>query len=101
MANFKLSLEEQETTISYNAAEDTCYISTANTFDKDYYDKLCQERPEWIKCVKREQYYNFYECSKKTARLHPPKRMSEEQKKAISERMAKAYASKTAGNVGK
>lgn len=100
MSNYKLTLEEQETIISYNAAEDTCNICTANTFDKDYYDKLCEERPEWIKCVKREQYYNYYECSKKTARIKPPQRISEETKKARAEALAR-HRSQTLGNVGK
>jgi len=92
---------EMETTIGYNAEYDICSIVTANPFDKDYYDKLCIERPEWIKCVREEQYYKWYECSKKTARLHPPKRMSEEQKKSMTEALAKSRASKTLGNVGK
>ena len=101
MAQYRLTLEEQETIITYNAAEDVCSICTANTFDKDYYDKLCEERPEWIKCVREEQYYKWYECSKKTARIKPPKRASENQKKGQAEALAKYRASKTLGNDGK
>ena len=92
---------EQETTIRYNAEEDTCEIETANPFDIAYYDRLCVERPEWIKCTEEEQYFKFYECSKKSARLKAPKRVSEEQKRAMSERVTKTHAAKTLGNVGK
>lgn len=99
----KLSLLEQETIINYNGEEKTVYISTAFTPDIEYYDKLCETNPEFIKKVKDGDPYKEYEIEKRysVVRLRPPRQMSDEQKKANAERLKNSRANKTPGNVGK
>lgn len=84
----KLSREEQETTITYCAADDVVSISTAYPPDIAYYDKLCRTRPEFIKCTHRRDPYVFYEATKRLSalRLKAPPKLSDEERKAKSER---------------
>ena len=104
MANFKLTLEEQETIINYNAGEKKVYISTAFQPDIDYYDGLCKSNPDWIKKTHSRDPYQEYEINDKrysAVRLRPPRKLSEEESAKIAERLQKGRASKTSGNVGK
>ena len=104
MANYKLTLEEQETIISYNGAEQTVYVCTGYLPDIEYYDKLCVSNPEWITKVKENEYYKHYEISEKrysNVRLKPPRQMSDEEREKKREHLAQIRASKTSGNVGK
>lgn len=85
-----LTMAEQETTINYNRADDTMSIYSSNPNDIAYYDKMCAERPDWIKVVKTHgDYAKTYECAtKKPGRLHPPRLVSDEERKKMSERMS-------------
>ena len=83
----KLSLAEQETIIRYAADEKIVHIDTANPNDIAYYDKLCKERPDYIKCVERRDPYVTYEAVRNSgSRLHAPRVLSEETKQKLSER---------------
>lgn len=99
----RLSLLEQETIINYNGEEKTVVISTAFQPDIDYYDNLCETRPDFIKKTKDGDPYKEYQIEKRysVVRLRPPRQVSEEQKKAGAERLQNYRASKTSGNVGK
>lgn len=99
----KLSLLEQETIINYNGEEKTVVISTAFQPDIDYYDNLCETRPDFIKKTKDGDPYKEYQIEKRysVVRLKPTRQMSEEEKAKRAEQLAQIRASKTLGNVGK
>lgn len=104
MAQYRLTLEEQETIITYNGAEQKVYVSTGYLPDIEYYDRLCESNPEWITKVKENEYYKDYEISEKrysNVRLKPPRQMSDEEREKKREHLAQIRASKTSGNVGK
>ena len=93
----KLSREEQETTITYCAADDVVSISTAYPPDIAYYDKLCKTRPEFIKCTHRRDPYVFYEATKRLSALRlkaPPKR-SEKQMEQMAQARRRSQTPKT------
>ena len=100
----KLTMEEQETIINYNAAEKKVYISTAFQPDIDYYDALCESNPDWIKKTHSRDPYQEYVINDKrysTVRLKPPRKLSEEESAMLAERLQRGRASQTSGNVGK
>lgn len=83
----KLSLAEQETHIRYAADEKIVHIDTAIPSDIAYYDKLCKERPDYIKCIHRRDPYVFYEATRNSGtRLHAPRILSEETMQKYKER---------------
>ena len=94
----KLSLAEQETIVTYAGDEKTCHISTAYAPDIEYYDKLCETRPEFIKCVKRTDTYMYYEAQKRpnSVRVRAPQKVSEEKRER-----ARALAASRRANTGK
>ena len=57
----KLSMEEQETIISCNAAEKKIYISTAYPPHIRHYDKLAETRPDYCICTRKGDPYSDYE----------------------------------------
>ena len=87
-----LTMAEQETIISYNRADDKCTVYTASPTDIAYYDKLCDERPDWIRCIRQYgDYAKMYVCqTKKPAKLHPPRVISDEERKARSDALKKS-----------
>ena len=72
---------ERETIVLFNDAEDTATVYTCN--------KALQRRMTRLKCkVKQTEGEGItYEIPKKWVKISPPRKMSEEQKKASSDRM--------------
>lgn len=60
MSNYKLTLEEQETIITCNAAERKTYVSTAYPPHIRHYDKLAKLRPDYCECVRKGDPYSDY-----------------------------------------
>lgn len=99
----KLSLAEQETTITYAADEKIVHIDTSYPPDMAYYDKLCKARPDFIRLVDENDTCKFYEATKSPniVRLKAPPKISEEERKAKSERakgLAALRMAKSASN---
>lgn len=90
-----ISRLEQETIINYNEEEKTATVYTFNRGLKAKLAKLAAERPE--DCVLSEDYANgsqTYTVPKRWIKVSPPRKVSEEQKKAAAERMAAWRASR-------
>lgn len=56
----KLSLEEQETIITCNAAERKTYVSTAYPPHIRHFDKLAKNRPDYCVCTRKGDPYSDY-----------------------------------------
>lgn len=100
---FKLSLVEQETIITYNAAEEHAEIYTCYPPSIRKLDKYCKENPEeWkvknVSTVEGEVVGKTYTAPKKliSFRCKEPKKpeLTEEEKNEIGERLKKSRASK-------
>lgn len=80
---------EQETIIVYNAAEPNVEVYTADPVMMRRMDKLCEKRPEVFRIIKSDLISKTYMCPKKCIRVKAPRQMTEEQKQAAGERLAR------------
>ncbi|MFC1955550.1 hypothetical protein ACFLWZ_03315 [Chloroflexota bacterium] len=79
----RLSSYEQETIINFNQGEDTAYIYTCSKSWMNHMEKVLGLKP-----TEKHSYAREYECPKAWIRKpHKPRRLSEEQKKSLSERL--------------
>ena len=92
---------EQETMISFNAGEDEALLYTADPVMRRKMDKLVEENPQQFKIVdehrfKGEVYARRYTLPKKFVSIRTkdikPREMSDEQRRACSERMKQLRA---------
>lgn len=77
---------EQETTITFNGAEEIAHIYSAEPRVIRRLDALCAESEEIV----LENDYNgakTYYCPKKWIKFRKPREMSREQREALAERM--------------
>lgn len=97
MAN-NIPLEEQETLIHFMRGEDFATISTTDSTMITKMSKLCESNPDmyWLKA--EDGYSKIYQCRDKSMiSLRSKKReVSEEQRKAASERLQKYRDAKNA-----
>ena len=93
-----LTLEEQEIVITMSGRTDIVKVYTSYPHWMKRLDKYCEEEPDNWKCVKvdtidGDAIGKFYEAPRDLLKLQKRKRqISEEQKKASAERLAKYRA---------
>lgn len=76
-----------ETIINFNAEEKTANCFTLDKTVKRKWEKLIEERPEEVKVIKRNEDLLEIEVPKKWVKVRPPRKMSDEQREAASERL--------------
>ena len=84
---------ECETVIQYDLEERLVTMFTRIPKDINRLDTLCKEFQEDFKCIKRSEFGNTYEFDMKYISIRTPRKMSEEQTRAMEERLSKARAS--------
>lgn len=92
---------ERETIITFNAAEDTAEVYTADPVYIRKLDKLCEQFPDTYKFMeelsaKRCKESKTYSMPKRLVKFRSPitREISEEQRLALAERLRKARKSK-------
>lgn len=92
---------ERETIINFNAAEDTAEVYTADPVYIRKLDKLCEQFPDTYKFMaelsaKRCKESKTYLMPKRLVKFWSPvtRKISEEQREALAERLRKARESK-------
>lgn len=83
----KLTREEHETIINYNAAEHTATVYTRDKTVMRRLDALVIEYPEHYRLIGETDIDKTYEMPKSFVNYRKPKRLSEEQREAARERM--------------
>ena len=89
--------QERETVINFNDEENCAYIFTAQRYIITKLDKLCISNPEAYTLLKETPDSKTYKCTNRkliSFRTPTTRTMSDEQKKAASERLAKARENK-------
>lgn len=94
----KLSRQEMETIITYNAEENTANFYTANQSDIRKIQKLI-DAGEDVKVLRQSANFLEAEVPKKWVKVKPPRKMSDEAKKAAGERM-RAWRQQKGGGSG-
>ena len=90
----KLSREEQETIITFNAKDKNATLYTRDPTVMREVDSLVIGYPDVFKCVAESDIDKTYEMPKTAVIYRKPRRLSEEQRMAARERikhMNKAY----------
>lgn len=94
---------ERETIITFNAAEDTAEVYTADPVYIRKLDKLCEQFPDTYKFMeelssKRCKESKTYSMPKRLVKFRSPitREISEEQHSALAERLRKARENKKA-----
>ena len=90
----KLSREEQETIITFNAKNKNAILYTRDPTVMREVDSLVIGYPNIFKCVSESDIDKTYEMPKTAVSYRKPRRLSEEQKNKAKERMAKINSSK-------
>ena len=83
----RLTKYEQETIINFNVAESDAVVFTRNKGTMKKLDALVNEFPEVYKCLKVTDSDKTYSMPKKYVSYRKPRRMSEEEKEQLRERM--------------
>lgn len=89
-----LSRVEQETILSFNAAEQTLNICTTDPVQMRHLDDLCTRQPNAYKFVREIQGTRYYETSKNLLSLRTPRVLTDEQRAAVAERFKQYRAAK-------
>lgn len=84
-----ISREEQETIINFSAGDKTAQVYTCDPVYIRKMDKLCERCPESYKVIKQDEYSKTYSMPKKLVSFRIPREMTEEQRVAAAERLAK------------
>ncbi len=87
--DMKLSRYERETIINFNAEESTATLYTRDPAVMRKLDQLVISFPEVYKCIGETDIDKTYEMPKSAVNYRKPRRLSEEQRKAASDRMKK------------
>lgn len=72
IAKYNLTRAEAETTIRWDAEEKIAHIYTADPISTRKLDKLCAERPDTYKLVKRDENGAWYEAPAKMIKFGKP-----------------------------
>ena len=83
-----------ETIINFNAEEKTANCFTLDKTVKRRWEKLIEERPEEVNVIQRSDDLLEIEVPKKWVKVKPPRKVSDEQKAAASERLKAAREKK-------
>lgn len=91
MKKFKLLKCERETVINFNDADKVASISTTQEWMKRRLKKLAEKHPDDVAITYEDDYVLFAEVPKRWCAnaIRPPRFVSEEQRKAASERLKK------------
>ena len=84
--SYTLSLYERETIINFNEAESTAGIYTLNVALRNKLLKLSQSEPD-LKVIRRGEDMLEVEVPKKWIKVSPPKKLSEEARRKMAERL--------------
>ena len=95
----RLTKYEQETILNYNEAENMASVYTHNVALMNKLTKLMEEYPE-VKLVRQAYDMLEVEVPKKWIKVSPPKRVSEETKQKMAQRLAE-YRKNNFDNGGK
>ena len=85
----KLSRYEQETTINYNAGEQTATVYTRDKVVIRKLDTLVANYPDTYKLIKQDEISKTYSFPKSYIGYSKPRKLTEEQRKQAQERMKK------------
>ena len=85
----KLTREEQETIITFNAKDKNATIYTRDPTVMREVDSLVIGYPDVFKCVAESDIHKTYEMPKTAVSYRKPRRLSEEQKEGARKRMRK------------
>ena len=85
----KLSREEQETIITFNAKDKNATIYTRDPTVMREVDSLVIGYPDVFKCVAKSDIDKTYEMPKTAVSYRKPRQLSEEQRKQARERIKK------------
>lgn len=83
---------ECETVIQYDLEERLVTMFTRIPKDINRLDALCKEFEEDFKCINRSEFGNTYEFDMQYITIRTPRKLTEEQEKAMKERLSKARA---------
>jgi hypothetical protein len=92
--DYKLTYEEQETSVNISAADKIASIYTCIPAHIRKLDKLCEKYPDHYKLETQDQYSRTYLVPKKLIRFCSPaakKILTEEQKEILRERMRRIH----------
>lgn len=81
---------EQETIILFNEAEQTAEIYTHNRKLKQRLSAIRDERPDDVTLVCDNDLSATYRCPKSWLKISPPRRLSDEQRQSMAQRLHKA-----------
>ena len=82
-----LSRAEMETIVNFDETGKTCHIYTCSKSVMRKLDKLCDKVPDQYKLVKTDENSKSYVTTKDLIKFRSRKKLSDEQKKVIAERM--------------
>ena len=85
----KLSREEQETIITFNAKDKNATIYTRDPTVMREVDSLVIGYPDVFRCVAKSDIDKTYEMPKTAVSYRKPRKLSEEQRKQARERIKK------------
>ncbi len=94
MNNYRLTRYEMETTINFNAEEGTAVLYTRDKAVMRRMDRIVEKTPDLFKLVNETDIDKTYEFPKKYAIPKAPRVLTEEQRKKMRDRLAKARESK-------
>lgn len=81
--------EEQETIINFCADDKTAHVYTCDSVYIRKLDKLCERCPDIYKVVKQDECSKTYSMPKRLVSFRVPRELTEEQRAAAVERLAK------------
>lgn len=82
--------DEQETIISFTADDKIAQVYTCDAVYIRKLDRLCEKSPNQYKVIQQDAYSKTYTMPKKLVSFRIPREMTEEQRAAAKERLAKA-----------
>lgn len=92
-----LVIEEQETCINFMRDQDFAIEYTSDSTEITLMDKLCKNNPEQYQCIDETKYGKHYKFPKRfISHRKKDREMSDDQRKATSERFRKMWQEKTA-----
>jgi len=86
---YNLTKEERETIIIFDEASDTAILDTSSLPMMRKMGKLCDELPDVYKVVRTDSHGAKYEFPKSLISIRRPRILTETQKRAVAERLAK------------
>lgn len=96
----KLTRYEMETTVNFNADDQTAVLYTRDRVVMRRLDRLVKEFPDLFKCVSETELDKTYEFPKKYAMPRRPRIFTDEQREQSRKRLAKARGNRQDDDFG-